>query len=76
MEKKESIFSKVVNFYIEGFQNMSKTSKKLWLLILIKLFIMFAIWRLFFFPNLLKTEFKSEQERSEYVIEQLTKTIE
>lgn len=73
MKKKASVVSRIVNFYLEGFRNMSRSSKQLWLLILIKLFIMFAIWRLFFFPNLLKSNFKNDEERSEHVIEQLTK---
>lgn len=49
-----------------------KVGKQLWLIILIKLFIMFAILKLFFFPNFLKTNFNSDEERSDYVIEQLT----
>ncbi|MBN1651394.1 MAG: DUF4492 domain-containing protein, partial [Bacteroidales bacterium] len=40
--------------------------------ILIKLFVMFVILKLFFFPNFLKSSFDSDQERSDYVIEQLT----
>lgn len=75
MEKKANVVSRIVHFYLEGFRNMSKSSKQLWLIILIKLFIMFAIWRLFFFPNLLKSNFKNDEERSEHVIEQLTKPV-
>lgn len=74
MGKNTTIIYKIFNFYLEGFQNMSKTSKQLWFIILIKLFIMFAVLRLFFFPNLLKSDFKNDKERGEHVIEQLTKT--
>jgi hypothetical protein len=35
---------------------------------------MFAILKLFFFPNFLNTNFDTDEERSEHVIEQLTKT--
>jgi hypothetical protein len=35
---------------------------------------MFAILKLFFFPNFLNTNFDSDEERSDHVIEQLTKT--
>jgi len=59
-------------FYIDGFRNMT-VGKTLWIIIGIKLFIMFAILRLFFFPNFLKTNFENDSARSEYVIEQLTK---
>ncbi len=50
------------------------TGKKLWLIIFIKLFIMFAILKVFFFPNVLNKNFKTDEERSNYVIEQLTKS--
>ena len=59
-------------FYIDGFRNMT-VGKTLWIIIGIKLFIMFAILRLFFFPDFLKTHFDDDSARSEYVIEQLTK---
>jgi hypothetical protein len=36
------------------------------------LFIMFAILKLFFFPDILKKEFESDQDRSNHVLEQLT----
>jgi len=47
--------------------------RTLWLIILIKLFVMFVVLKLFFFPNFLKTNFSTNEERSDYVIEQLTK---
>jgi hypothetical protein len=46
--------------------------RQVWIVILIKLFIMFAVLKLFFFPDFLKTNFASDQERGDYVIEQLT----
>lgn len=39
---------KIVRFYINGFKNMT-WGKELWILIIIKLVIMFGILRLFFF---------------------------
>ena len=63
---------KILKFYVDGFRSMT-VGKTLWLLIGIKLFIMFAILKLFFFPNFLKLNFDNDLERSEYVIEQLTK---
>lgn len=68
-----NLLKKILNFYIDGFRSMT-IGKKLWLIIFIKLFIMFAILKLFFFPNLLQTKFNSDEERSNYVIEQITKT--
>ncbi len=65
------IVKTLFNFYYEGFKSMT-LGKKLWLIILIKLFIMFAVLKLFFFPDFLKTNFKTDKERSDYVIKQLT----
>ena len=38
--KKESAFIRIYRFYLEGFREM-KLGKTLWLIILVKLFIMF-----------------------------------
>ena len=73
MALKRNIFKRVFYFYYDGFRNMT-VGKSLWLIILIKLFIMFAILRLFFFPNYLKTNFDTDEERSDHVIEQITNT--
>ncbi|HNT41509.1 MAG TPA: DUF4492 domain-containing protein [Tenuifilaceae bacterium] len=62
---------KIFRFYYEGFRSMT-VGKTLWVIILIKLFVMFAILKIFFFPDILKKNFKTDTERSKYVIEQLT----
>ncbi len=62
----------IYTFYIDGFKGMV-IGKKLWKIILIKLFIMFAILKLFFFPNFLNTNFETNEERSEFILEQITK---
>ncbi len=40
--------------YADGFRQM-KLGKTLWAIILIKLFIIFAVLKIFFFPDFLKT---------------------
>lgn len=70
---KNNIFRRVFNFYYQGFKNMPKYGVQLWILILLKLFIMFAILKIFFFPDILETQFDNEAEKSKFVIEQLTK---
>jgi hypothetical protein len=67
-----SAISKITGFYYDGFRNMSWWGNRVWIIILVKLFIMFLILRLFFFPDFLKTRFRSDEERSNYVLEQLT----
>lgn len=59
-------------FYKEGFTNMPTWGKQAWLVIIIKLFVMFVILKLFFFPNFLKTNYNSDAERSNHVLENLT----
>jgi hypothetical protein len=46
--------------------------KTLWKIILIKLFVMFAILKLFFFPDFLQSNFSTDQERADHVLEQIT----
>ncbi|MCF2603612.1 DUF4492 domain-containing protein [Parabacteroides distasonis] len=63
--KRDSAIRQVFRFYMEGFREM-RLGKTLWLIILIKLFIMFFILRLFFFPNYLG-QFDTEAEKEEHV---------
>lgn len=66
------IIRDIYQFYYQGFKSMT-VGKRLWAIIIIKLLIMFLILKLFFFPNYLKTNFETDEERSDHVIEQLTK---
>ncbi len=45
--------------------------RKVWIIIIIKLFIMFAILKLFFFPDFLQKNYDNDKQRSEYVLDQL-----
>lgn len=69
-----NLIRKIVRFYVEGFRNMT-VGRNLWIIILIKLFIIFAVFRLFFFPDFLEDKFKSEREISDYVIDELTNKL-
>jgi hypothetical protein len=59
--KREPVYIRIYHFYLEGFREM-KLGKTLWLIILVKLFIMFFILKLFFFPNYLKLDGDSAKE--------------
>ncbi len=61
---------RVWRFYRDGFRSMT-VGRTLWTVILVKLFIMFAILRVFFFPDRL-ARFDTDRERGDYVLEQLT----
>jgi predicted lactoylglutathione lyase len=69
-----NILKKIWLFYYEGFKNMPKWGRLMWTIILIKGFIVFVIVRSLFFPDFLKTNFKTDKERSEHVINELIKT--
>ncbi len=66
------LFQRIFRFYYEGFRSMT-VGRTLWVMILIKLTIMFLILRIFFFPNFLNSNFDSDAERSQYVLQELTR---
>lgn len=65
------MLKRIFRFYYDGFKNM-KVGKSLWMIILVKLFIMFAIFRIFFFENYLESNFENDHDRSEHVLEEMT----
>ena len=64
-----NIFVRIFYFYLNGFRSMT-LGWTLWAIILIKLFIMFFILRLFFFPNYLN-EAAGEGDKEDYVSSEL-----
>ncbi|ECO3379039.1 DUF4492 domain-containing protein [Campylobacter jejuni] len=62
--------SQIFNFYKEGFKNLT-LGKTLWKIIFIKLFVMFVILKLFFDVNF-NSIFKSDKEKSTFVLKNLT----
>lgn len=63
---------KIVDFYIDGFKNLPDWARSVWFIILLKLFILFFVFKVFFFQNKLKKEFNTDEERANHVIEQIT----
>ncbi len=57
--------------YIDGFRSMT-VGRKLWTLILIKLAIMFLVFKMFFFPDILKVKYDDDTERAQAVRTALT----
>ena len=62
---------KVWAFYADGFRNMSASGRKLWVIIIIKLVIIFFILKVFFFPDFLDSRYHTDQEKSDHITEQL-----
>ena len=67
--RKEGFWYRVFDLYYDGFRHMT-LGKTLWAIILIKLFIIFAILKVFFFPNFLKTHTERGGE-AEFVSQEL-----
>ena len=65
-----NVLIRVYRFYRDGFREMSSLGRTLWIVILIKLFIMFFVLKLFFFPDAMG-HLETEQQKSEYVMDQL-----
>ncbi|ECZ6120592.1 DUF4492 domain-containing protein [Campylobacter jejuni] len=63
--------SQIFNFYKEGFKNLT-LGKTLWKIIFIKLFVMFVILKLFVFDANFNSVFKSDKEKSTFVLKNLT----
>ncbi len=60
------MFKKVLFFYIDGFKNLSDLGRKLWVIIIIKLVVIFVIIKAFFFPTI-TTKVKKEHLQDLYV---------
>ena len=65
---KNNIIYKIFHLYYDGFRSM-KLGRTLWAIILIKLFVIFVVLKLFFFPNFLKQH--AEGNEAEFVATQL-----
>lgn len=59
--KKNSFLYRAFDLYYDGFRNM-KLGKTLWLIIGLKLFIIFIILKLFFFPNFISQHSEKGEE--------------
>ena len=57
---------KIWRFYADGFRSMT-VGRQLWALILVKVALLFLVFKLFFFPDLLERDYGSDPERAEAV---------
>ncbi len=58
--KKDSLPYRVFDLYYDGFRNM-KLGRTLWAIIIVKLIIIFAVLKVFFFPNFLKEHAQGDE---------------
>lgn len=71
---KNSFIYRAFDLYYDGFKHMT-VGKTLWAVILIKLFIMFAILKVFFFPNFIKQNTQKGNEADFVSTEMIKRTI-
>lgn len=69
---KMNALRKVIRFYVEGFREMT-VGRTLWAVILVKLFIMFAVLKVFFFRSPMRG--LDAGQRTETVLRNLTDTL-
>lgn len=62
----KSFFKKTYEMYRDGFRSMT-IGKTLWIVIAVKLAILFLIIKLFFFPDKLQENYSTDTERAEAV---------
>lgn len=62
----KSFFKKTYKMYRDGFRSMT-IGKTLWIVIAVKLAILFLIVKLFFFPDKLQENYSTDTERAEAV---------
>ncbi len=67
----KAFLNRAYDMYADGFRSMT-VGRKLWALIIIKLFIIFAVLKLFFFPDLLKSGYPDDEARADAVRSSLT----
>ena len=71
--RKDSFLYRVYDLYVDGFRHM-RLGKTLWAIILIKLFIIFVILKIFFFPNFLSTHAEEGKEADFVATELIDRT--
>ena len=71
--RKTGFWYRAFDLYYDGFRHMT-LGKTLWLIIAVKLFIIFVVLKLFFFPNHLKEQ-AGRGGKPDYVTTQLEQRI-
>lgn len=69
-DRQPGIMRRVLSMYVDGFRSMT-VGRKLWLIIIIKLVIIFFVLKLFFFSDTLGSRYDSDEERAAAVREAL-----
>lgn len=58
-----TLWRRIIDLYVDGFRSMT-VGRSLWAIIIIKLIIIFGVLKLFFFPDILGSNYDSDEERA------------
>lgn len=62
-EQRPNIIVRVFRFYVDGFRHMT-VGRYLWAMIIIKLIILFFVFKLLFFPDILSRDYDNDADRA------------
>jgi len=68
---KGGLLKRVSDLYLQGAMSM-RLGKTLWKIIAVKLFVIFFIFKFFFFPDFLEEHFRTDSQRADHVMNVLT----
>ena len=71
---RNNVLVRIYRFYLDGFRSMT-LGRTLWVLILVKLFVMFVVLKLFFFPDFLGRA-GDDAGKADYVANELVERME
>ena len=63
-EERPGVWRRIWSMYYDGFRNMT-IGRWLWAIILVKLAILFLVFKLFFFPDILQRDYDTDAERAD-----------
>lgn len=66
-----TFWQRVWDLYYDGFRSMT-IGKSLWVIILVKLFLIFIVMKILFFPDILDRDYDTDEERAAHVRHELT----
>lgn len=58
-----TLWRRIIDLYVDGFRSMT-VGRSLWAIIIVKLIIIFGVLKLFFFPDILGSNYDSDEERA------------
>lgn len=64
--ERPGIWRRIWSMYSDGFRNMT-VGRYLWAIILVKLAILFLVFKLFFFPDILQRDYDTDEDRADAV---------